>query len=354
MPESASERTEEATDKRKREARLKGTVARSADLTNASVMIAMLMVMPVALSKLGEGSIQVIKESLGTLRTDGSLLAISNAFYKAASPMIAGLVLLVGSVLAVSLIANIAQVGLVFSPEAMVPNFNKLNPAEGFKRLVSGRAVFEVSKATIKLVLFAFLAWGVVAASWPAFGNLAFLSTYGALQYAGGALHTAATRIIIVWTVLAATDYFYQRQQISKGLKMTKDEIKREFKEADGNPETKAARASRRNKMRKGRIADAVKNASVVITNPTHYAIALEYSDASPAPIVVAKGKDFIAAKIREFASENGVPIVPNPPLARALYRECEVGDYVPGEMFQAVAEVLAYVYRTIGDTRQK
>lgn len=353
MADSSAEKTEEATDKRKRDARRRGTVAKSTDLTNACVMIAMLMVMPPSLGMLTDGAIKVIQNSLGHLPTDDSITGISRAFYQASAPMLPGLLMLVFTAMGVAVIANIAQVGFVVSTEALIPNFSKLNPAEGFKRLLSGRGFFEIAKASIKMLVFGFLSWGVVSASWPALGMLSFLPTAGALEYTGGAMHTIASRIILVWGVLAGADYFYQRQQISKSLRMTKDEVKREFKEADGSPETKAARNARRNRMRKGRIADSVKNASVVITNPTHYAIALEYTDASPAPIVVAKGRDFIAAKIREFASESGVPIVPNPPLARALYRKCEVGDFVPGELFQAVAEVLAYVYRTIGYTKK-
>jgi len=165
----------------------------------------------------------------------------------------------------------------------------------------------------------------------------------------GTLLRSIVIKVAISWLVLAAIDYFFQRKQVDKQLKMTKEEIKQEMKQAETSPELKAAQHRRRRQLSKGRMMQSVKKADVIITNPTHYAIALSYdSDKHTAPVVVGKGVDILAAKIREVAAENRVPIVPNPPLARALYKQCEIGDPVPKDLFQPVAEVLAYVYKTL------
>jgi flagellar biosynthetic protein FlhB len=155
-------------------------------------------------------------------------------------------------------------------------------------------------------------------------------------------------KVGFVWLGLAGLDYFLQRKQTDKQLRMTKEEVKQEMKEMEGSPELRAAIAQRRRKLSR-RMMQAVKTADAVITNPTHYAIAIKYETGKMhAPQVVAKGVDLIALRIREVAKESKVPIVPNPPLARQLYKKCELGDYVPRELFQAVAEVLAYVYKTL------
>jgi len=179
--------------------------------------------------------------------------------------------------------------------------------------------------------------------------GLSWLSPQAAIATVGLLLRSIAIKVAISWLVLAAVDYFFQRKQVDKQLRMTKEELKQEMKNAETSPELKAAQHRRRRQLSKGRMMQAVKTADVVVTNPTHYAVALMYDpEKHSAPIVVAKGADILAAKIREVAGENKVPIIPNPPLARALYKQCEIGDPVPKELFQAVAEVLAYIFKTL------
>jgi flagellar biosynthetic protein FlhB len=163
-----------------------------------------------------------------------------------------------------------------------------------------------------------------------------------------------ALRIAATWLVVAGIDYFFQRKQVDRQLRMSKEEVRQEMKDAETSPELKMAQARRR-RMNRGRMMEAVKTADAIITNPTHYSVAVKYKPGKDhAPMVVAKGLDLLALKIREIAKEHHIPIVPNPPLARALYKECELGDYVPRELFQGVAEVLAYVYKTIGGMNKR
>jgi flagellar biosynthesis protein FlhB len=197
--------------------------------------------------------------------------------------------------------------------------------------------------------LFMYVGWTAIQGSWPIIVNLSGTTAVQTLVAVGGIMKSIALRIAFLWLVLGALDYFFQRKQVDKQLRMSKEELKQEMKESETSPELRMAQMARRRRLSKGRMMDAVKTADVIVTNPTHFAVAIKYEpNKSHAPIVVAKGADFLAAKIREVAGDNRIPIVPNPPLARALYKQCEIGDYVPRELFQAVAEVLAFVYRTL------
>jgi flagellar biosynthesis protein FlhB len=198
------------------------------------------------------------------------------------------------------------------------------------------------------------VAYSVVAANWTQLMALAWLPPLAAMAVVGEIMRTMAIRVALIWLALAAIDYFYQRKRLDKELRMTKEEVKQEMKEMEQSPELKRAIAIRRRKLSR-RMMQAVKSASVIVTNPTHYSVAIVYeAGKAHAPQIVAKGSDHLAFRIREIATENDVPIVPNPPLARALYKHCEVGDFIPREYFQPVAEVLAYVYRTVKRIRTR
>ncbi len=259
---------------------------------------------------------------------------------------------LLAVIMGVGLVANFAQVGFSMSGEALKPNFNKINPIQGFKRMFSATATMEGVKATVKSFLFGYLAWLCIRDRWDELVSLAGAPSYAMLATVGGLLHSILVRVGIAWLILAAADYLFQRKQVEKQLRMTKEEVKQEMKEQEQSPELRMAmmRARRRNSKR---MMQAVQTADAIITNPTHFSIAIKYEPGkSFAPQVVAKGQDLIALRIREIAKEHGVPIVPNPPLARQLYKKCEVGDFIPRDLFQAVAEVLAYVYRTVKSVR--
>jgi flagellar biosynthesis protein FlhB len=262
---------------------------------------------------------------------------------------------LVLCLMVVGLAVNFAQVGFVLSAEAMKPSWEKVNPFSGFKRLFSARTTFEGVKAVLKLFLFSWIAYAAVMGQWSELANLSYLPPSQAAAKVGAVVHTVLVRIAAVWLVLAVADYIFQRKQLDKQLRMTKDELKREMKEQEGSPEIKAAMFHRRRKLLRGGLAKRMKEADVVVTNPTHFAVALKYKrNEHHAPVVVAKGQDYLALKIREIAGQEDVPIVENPPLARALYKNCEVGDFIPRDMFGAVAEVLAYVYKSVKGARSR
>jgi flagellar biosynthetic protein FlhB len=187
-----------------------------------------------------------------------------------------------------------------------------------------------------------------VHSNWDDLTNLSAIPPVEAVGVVGVVVRLMGIRVAIAWALLAGIDYFFQRQQVERQLRMSKEEVKREMREMETSPEVRAVRNARRRRLMR-RLREAVRSADVVVTNPTHFAVALKYQPGKDhAPMVVAKGVDFLAARIREEAIEAEIPLVPNPPLARALYKQCEIGDYVPRDLFQAVAEVLAYVYRTL------
>ncbi len=350
----AQERTEDATPRRRQQARRKGTVARSVDLNGAIVTVALLLTLPAAISLMSQGFLQAVRLGFRELPTTLDFATLSSKAAASASAPLVGLALLVGTAMAVGLASNFAQVGFTFSGEALNPSLAKLNPVNGMKRLFSRQAAFEGFKALIKTALFGFVAFTAIRSRWDDLASLSSLPPAAAMATAGLVLRTVALRLAILWATLAAIDYFFQRKQVDKQLRMSKEELRQEMKESETSPELRAAMAQRRRKLVKGRMMDGVKTADVVITNPTHYAVAIRYEHGKDhAPILVAKGADLIAARIREIASENRVPIVPNPPLARTLYRKCEIGDAVPRDLFQPVAEVLAYVYRTLKKVRK-
>lgn len=237
----------------------------------------------------------------------------------------------------------------MLTTENLKPSLAKINPLAGLKRLFSAQAGMEGAKAIFKTGLFSWVAYQVIQSNWDRLIELSWVSTSGSLSIIGEIIRTIMMRVGMLWLGLAAVDYLFQRKQIDKQLRMTKDEVKQEFKQNEQSPELRGAMAAKRRKLLRGRMAQAVKTADVIITNPTHFAVAIQYDRTKMhAPQVVAKGQDVLAAKIREMAKDSRVPIVPNPPLARQLYKKCEVGDFVPRELFQAVAEVLAYVYGTL------
>jgi flagellar biosynthesis protein FlhB len=248
----------------------------------------------------------------------------------------------------IGLATNFAQVGFVMSGESMKPSFEKINPFQGFKRLLSRRQAVEGLKALFKLALFSWIVTAAIQSDWEKIMSLQFMPTNLVIATSGQILHSILVRVAVVWLVLAGLDYFFQRKEVDRQLRMTKDELRREMKEQEGSPEIKMAQMQRRRKILRGSMAKKIREADVLITNPTHYAIAIRYERSKDfAPIVLAKGVDYLALRMREIAQDGDVPIVENKPLARSLYAQCEPGDPIPRDLFGPVAEILAYVYKT-------
>jgi flagellar biosynthetic protein FlhB len=353
MSDQLQERTEEATPRRKQEARRKGTVTKSVELVNGLVLVALLGAFPFVIARLGGAMMLGMKLGISEMPNSVEPGEITQHILTVMKPSLFAFLPLVGIALFVGVAANVAQVGFHLSWETMSPSLSKIDPIKGLKRLFSMQAGMEGLKAMAKSALFGYLALQVIQSNWSRLLTLSWLAPGSGLVTVGAILQTILTRVAVAWLILAVIDYIFQRKQIEKQLKMTKEEVKQEFKQNEQSPELRSAMAQRRRKLLKGRMAQAVKTADVVITNPTHFAIALIYDkEKMHAPQVVAKGADFLAARIRDLADDAKVPIVPNPPLARQLYKRCEVGDFVPRELFQAVAEVLAYVYGTLKKVR--
>jgi flagellar biosynthetic protein FlhB len=245
------------------------------------------------------------------------------------------------------IVASVLQNRPSFTPSGIKPDVKKLQPLAGIKRMVGPQAATELGKTLFKVAVVA----GVgVLVIWPELDTLMRLDRMAPAEiaaYTGGLITKLVFSIIAILVPLAVGDLILARHRHIKQLKMTKQEVKEEGKQADVAPEIKAAIKRRARELSRSRMMGDVPTADVIVTNPTHYAVALRYGKDVSAPRVVAKGADLLAARIREIAAENDIAIVENPPLARALYRQVEVGQEIPGEFFGAVAEVLAFVFRT-------
>jgi flagellar biosynthetic protein FlhB len=351
---SQSDKTEKATPKRREEARKKGQVAKSQDLTGAIVLLAGLFALgatgPATSQRLADGVHDALAAGGGrdpvTINTVGDLLLT------AGGSAVACLAPVVGACAAAAIIVNVAQVGIKPKTKALKPDFKRLNPKPGLKRLTGKEGLVELAKNLVKLTV---IGWVVLSALVPHIGDYAAMVGMSPLQF-GGSIATLvksiAKRAAFAFLFIGVMDYIYQRHRHEKSLKMEKQEVKEESKGQDLPAEVKSAIRQRQREQARARMMADVPNADVIVTNPTHFSVALKYDGRSAAPTVVAKGQDLIALRIREIATEAGVPIVPDPPLARSLHRSVEVGEQIPEELFQAVAQILAYVYRVAGRRR--
>jgi len=252
-----------------------------------------------------------------------------------------------GCVAGVALVTNVVQVGLFFNAGPLQPQLSRLDPLAGVRRLFALRSAVELLKGTAKMAIVVVAGWTFFQGHRDTLFALAASDPVGIAPRVGSLAYEMSLRMVATLAVLAALDYAYQRWQLERSLKMTKQEVKDEFREAEGNPEIKSRIRQRQRETARRRMMAAVPKASVVITNPTHFAVALDYEMGQKgAPTVVAKGQDLIALRIREIAVEHHVPLVENPPLARSLYRTVEIGEEIPQELYRAVAEVLALIWR--------
>jgi len=346
------DKTEKATPKRRSEARKKGQVAKSTDLNGAVVLAAGL----VGLTFMGPKVVSGISSAMrsifaqishpGEATTAAGLHALMSL---AMSTILATVAPIAAMCVAAAVLANVGQVGMKPSLQALKPSFGKLNPLTGFKNVFGSRAPFEGAKAIAKVLIVGAV---VALALIPQLTQLG--ASVGTPPAALGSLISSsvmgvAERASIAWLLIAVIDVIWQRHKFNKSLKMTKQEVKEEHRNADLPPEIKGAIRRRQRQAAMARMMAALPQADVVVTNPTHFAVALQYDGSHPAPVVVAKGQDLVAKQIRRIAEENNVPIVPDPPLARALHKSVEIGQMIPAELYAAVAQVLAFVYRMAG-----
>lgn len=351
MADSAQDRTEAPTPHRRQEARTGGQIAKSSDLSAAVVLLGGLLLM----NWWGEGIF-------------GKLLAVTRMYLGPDGPhtvdpkqlavLARAVVLDTGRILmpflaaltVIALVVNYLQVGWLITFKPITPTFDRLNPLTGLARMFNARAFVHLVMGILKMAILVLVTW------WTLSGRVAQLATAPGLSHLSmialsiDMLFTLGLRLAIVLLVLALIDYGYQRYRMEKDLRMSKEEVREELKRMEGDPKIKARRRQVQMQIAMQRIRAAVPKADVVITNPTEFAVVLQYDNESmTAPKLTAKGTDHLARSIRELAIAHGIPIVERPPLARAIYRQVEVGQEIPADLYKAVAEVLAYVYELAG-----
>lgn len=341
-------KTEEPSQKRLDDARKRGQVAVSREVNNWLVLLAATVTMAGFAPWISERLRLLFQSSLGgshLMRLELEEMRSLATDLGLAIALVAGPIVL--AVLVAGVAAGLVQVGWMVAPEALKPQFSKISPMKGFSRLFSVGGLVEFAKGLLKMVLVAWIFWMVVVPDFDALPMLVLREPQQSLVEMAELTLKLLMVTVAATAVVAGVDVVYQRLKLRRDLRMSRTELRDEFKEQEGDPMVKAKLRQIRQERSRRRMMAAVPKADVVITNPTHYAVALKYDrDAMDAPMVVAKGIDRVALRIREVATENKVPIVENPPLARALHATVEIDQAIEPEHYKAVAEIISYVWR--------
>ncbi|QXE20286.1 fused FliR family export protein/FlhB family type III secretion system protein [Clostridium sp. 001] len=341
------DKTEEATPKKKSDSRKKGQIARSKEIGLTMTLLASTLVIAVlggyVGTSLGSTMVAFLNDYINTSLNYSSvnkimfitIWRIAIVFLPIAVP-----------ILAIGVLANMVQTRGLITFETLKPDFSKLNPISGFKRMFSARSVMELLKDTAIVSIVGYVGYKFIKDNYMYILNLGQLDSRAVAKAIGSLAVGIFFRITLIMLIIAILDYMFQRYQYNKDLRMSKQEIKEEFKQDEGDPQIKGKRRQKQRELAMRRMMQEVPKATVVVTNPTHVAVALKYEDGQNAPVLVAKGLDAVALKIKEIAKDNDVPIIENRPLARLIYKEVEIDMEIPAEMYQAVAEILALVYK--------
>jgi flagellar biosynthesis protein FlhB len=349
--DDAGEKTELPTDRRRHQAREQGNIARSVDLTAAIVLLSAAGGMYAFGPGVGEMVLQLIRGATTedvalTLDQRSATLLLWKTAWDVARAVLPLMLLVAGG----SLAANLMQVGFLWSPEVLTPKIERLDPIKGFQRILSLGALVRLGGSIAKVLLVAGVAYLYLSTHQAEYLALPEQEASALLVTMGRAVVELGFYLAMTLVGLAILDYGYQYWQHERDLMMTKQEIREEMKETDGNPQIRSKRRELHRQLAEARQLGSVKTADVVITNPTEIAVAIKYDpETMPAPTVVAKGMGEIAAQIRRLAAEHGVPILERKPLARALYRDVKVGHTIPVDLYEVFVEILAYVYRLTG-----
>lgn len=350
----SQEKREAPTQRKREEARRKGQVFRSAELSAAGGLLAVWAALRASATRLAGQAAGLAVDYWGGLEPVESI-AQAGAMYRDCARALAAMVWPVAGVaFAVALVSGAGQTGLVFNPGLVAPRLERLNPLSGLQRLFSRRTLVEGLKCVLKVTLVAAVVYSALRRQLHQWAGLGTLPPLEAAGVVARAVHGVVLPAGLVLLLLGLADFAYQWWEHEQGLRMTRQELKEELKDTEGRPEVKSMQRTRQRQLARRRMMAEVKTADVVVTNPVHYAVALRYDVArAPAPEVVAKGRELLAARIVAEARAHGVMVVPNPPLARALYRAVEIGALIPTELYQAVAEVLAFVYRARAEAEE-
>ncbi len=351
------EKTEPATQKKLDDARKKGQVAKSREIANAFGLLALFLLIKFWAGTMGIQFLELfsnVYNKMPEMVTQwNGYLSVKDIFNLLQNSILQMLILLAPIFIVAfvaAFISDVWQVKWEITPETMKPKFSKLDPIAGFKRLFSANALVELVKSLAKIFLIGYICYDYVMDNKENLFLLYDIPLLQAIQLVADMVFSLGIRISLVYMVLALADYIYQKVKFNKDMRMTKQEVKDEYKQQEGDPQVKGKIKQKMREVSQRRMMQNLPTADVVITNPTHYAVAIKYDpEVADAPIVLAKGADFLAAKIKEAAKENKIEIVENKPLARMLYANVEVGQVVPPELYQTVAEVLAFVYKLQG-----
>lgn len=351
------EKTEQPTAKKLDDARKEGQVAKSKEVANALNLIGLFILLKVILGFLGEWFLggfshtynqipDLIKLTNGSVRVSDMDATLRNSFLRTLILMLPFL----ATSFILSFLADFLQIPWKVTAKPLQPKFSKLNPLNGFKRIFSTQSLMELFKSLLKIGLIGYVAYTSLKDKLDVLYLLFNMPLWQGIATTGDLAISVGLKISFVYLAIAAVDFAYQKWKFKQDQMMTKQEVKDEYKNAEGNPEIKGKQRQRMQEASRRRMMQDIPKADVVITNPTHFAVAVRYNaEEAEAPIVVAKGADYLAQKIKEIAKDNKVEIVENKPLARMLFHNVEIGEQVPPELYQAVAEVLAMVYHMQG-----
>ena len=344
----SQEKTEKPTGKRLNEARQRGQIAKSRDLSSVAVLLAGSTALLLSSGFIYDHfkALMQICWGNGFSRSVSSppdmdiyVVVASQFFTMISAPLMSAFVMAFG-------ISLLQARGFLLSFQAIQPKFGKLNPIQGFQRFFSARSLVELFKSLCKILIIGSIAYAVIRAELNFFMSLVEKEVIEIVRIFGRMTSNIVIRVSVVMLALGLVDYCYQRWQYLKDLKMTKQEVKEEHKQSEGNPQIKSRIRSIQRSLARQRMMSSVPKSTVVITNPTHYAVALLYDSQMEAPKVVAKGMNLVARKIIKIARQHGISIVQNPPLARALYSQVSIEETIPVSLYKAVAKVLAYIYQ--------
>ena len=347
------EKTEEPTAKKLSDARNEGQVAKGKDLTSAVMLLVLFMVLRFTVGNMGEGFIECFNKNYTQI---GDLFTSTHGEYNmqytialiqsAALDMLKLLIPFFGIGFIIAIVIELAQVKWKPTSKPLQPKLSKFNPINGIKRMFSVRTLVSLIKQVVILVVIFIVVYNKLKSRMSDIYMLYDIPLISAVMLLGDIIFDIGTVICVIYTIIGIADYVFEKRKFRKDMMMTKQEVKDEWKNTEGNPEVKNKIRQKMSEASRRRMMQAVPEADVVITNPTHFAVALKYEqNKGKAPVVVAKGEDYLAAKIKEAARENNIEIVENKPLARMLYYNVELDEEIPPELYQAVAEVLAFVY---------
>jgi flagellar biosynthetic protein FlhB len=346
--ESFQEKTEEPTPRRIRETRKEGNVAKSMEINSALILLTGLITLTIWGGVMFSRMVAVDKflfSQAGQIELKPDLM--QGYIFSGIKVMIGILIPVMIPIVIIGIAANVLQFGFLLAPKAIKPKLSKLNPTEGIKKLISKRSLVELVKNILKIVLIGWIGYVVIAGMAEDMIPLMDQNPWAIFLWVCRGTIKVGFYTVAALVILALFDLMYQRWEHHQQLKMTKQEVKDEAKQTEGDPKVKAKIRQIQFKTAMRRMMKDVATADVVITNPTEIAVALKYEqETMSAPVVVAKGKRLIAQKIRQIALDHDIPIMEEPPLARALYKSTDVGQEIPGNLYQAVAEILAYIYR--------